>query len=106
MRDRYQQFVASTPGRFVTRRVGLPQPAPLRRYEPGQPLLDGPARAGGGPLRDLVARLAPGSPAPDDDTLAALIFDASPIRSTEELVQVYEFFHPVIRRLQPSGRVV
>jgi hypothetical protein len=39
--DRYQSFAESTPGRFVTKRLGMPQPAELRRYEPGAPLLPG-----------------------------------------------------------------
>ncbi|MBO0768515.1 MAG: SDR family oxidoreductase, partial [Solirubrobacterales bacterium] len=36
----------------------------------------------------------------------ALVFDASGIESSEQLVALYEFFHPVIRRLENSGRVV
>ena len=38
--DRLQQFATSKPGRFVTKRLGVPEPTPLRRYEPGQPVLD------------------------------------------------------------------
>jgi 3-oxoacyl-[acyl-carrier protein] reductase len=32
MSDRYQQFADSKPGRLVVRRLGLPDPFPLRRY--------------------------------------------------------------------------
>jgi 3-oxoacyl-[acyl-carrier protein] reductase len=106
MRDRYQQFVGSTPGRFVARRTGLPQPVPLRRYEPGQPLLDGPAAVGGS---DTVTRLLAAAGievVADSDEFAALVFDASSLRGTDELARVYEFFHRVIRRLAPSGRVL
>ena len=39
MADRYQQFADSPPGRFMVRRLGLPQPTPLQR---GPALLDGP----------------------------------------------------------------
>src|SRR3954449_1336335 len=58
--DRYQQLTQSGPGRFISKRLGLPQPVKLRRYEPGQPLLDGPALVGaapGGRLLKPVARV-------------------------------------------------
>jgi 3-oxoacyl-[acyl-carrier protein] reductase len=47
MADRYQQLADSPPGRFLVKRLGLPRPTPLRRYQPGQPVLDGPALVGG-----------------------------------------------------------
>ena len=37
---------------------------------------------------------------------AGIVYDASGIEDTESLRRAYEFFHPVIRRLQPSGRVI
>src|SRR5262249_36273523 len=36
----------------------------------------------------------------------ALVFDASGIASSEDLHQIYEFFHPVVRELRASGRVL
>ena len=56
--DRYQQLTQSAPGRFISKRLGLPQPVPLRRYEPGQPLLDGPALVGGAPGGRLLKPIA------------------------------------------------
>src|SRR5919199_2524317 len=137
MADRYQQLTQSLPGRFITKRLGLPQPVPLRRYEPGQPLLHGPALVGaapGGRLLEAVAQVlqATGSEAyvtPQDEprvaetastlgptvwnadqngdlSFAAQIFDASGVSSTEELKELYNFFHPVIRRIDQSGRVL
>jgi 3-oxoacyl-[acyl-carrier protein] reductase len=103
MADRYQQFVDSPPGRFVVRRLGLPQPAPLQR---GPALLEGPILLGGAlDTRDLLARLG-FEIRPDADRYAALVFDASRITATSELRQVYEFFHPAIAQLGPSGRVI
>ncbi len=58
MTDRYQSFANSAPGRMFTKRLGLPAPPPLRRYEPGQPVLDGSALLGaapGGLFVDAVA---------------------------------------------------
>jgi 3-oxoacyl-[acyl-carrier protein] reductase len=40
--DTYTQLVNSGPGRNLAKKLGLPQPAVLRRYEPGQPLVAGP----------------------------------------------------------------
>jgi 3-oxoacyl-[acyl-carrier protein] reductase len=60
MADRYQTFTESPPGRFITKRLGMPQPMVLRRYEPGQPLLEGPALLGaasGGRLTGSLAQV-------------------------------------------------
>ena len=56
--DRYQQLTNSMPGRFISKRLGLPQPVKLRRYEPGQPLLDGPALVGAAPGGRLLKPVA------------------------------------------------
>ena len=98
MADRYQQFADSPPGRFVTRRLGLPRPAPLRR---GPEPLDGPILLGGAP-RDV-----PGfEHRPDAERYAAAIFDASRITRVSELRELYEFFHDAIRQIAPSGRLI
>jgi 3-oxoacyl-[acyl-carrier protein] reductase len=137
MSDRYQQFTQSFPGRFITKRLGMPQPTPLRRYEPGQPLLDGPALVGAAPGGRLLAPIAEVLKATRSDayvtpqkdakaavkaaglgptvwnadqngdlSFAALVFDASGIRSTDELKELYEFFHPTVRRIGSSGRLL
>jgi 3-oxoacyl-[acyl-carrier protein] reductase len=133
MSDRYQQFADSKPGRLVVRRLGLPDPVPLRRHEPGQPVLDAPALLGaapGGRLAEPAARVlkaigadawvadqharaaakAAGLKARDradeDDPLGALVFDASGIRTSEALRGAYDFFHAAIRQLGPSGRLL
>jgi 3-oxoacyl-[acyl-carrier protein] reductase len=101
MPDRYQQFTGSPPGRFMARRLGLPQPAPLKR---GPALLDGPVLLGGkGRLGELLRRMGfeLGGERP-----VAIVFDASHIARTAELRELYDFFQPVIRDLAPSGRVI
>jgi len=103
MADRYQQFVESPPGRFMARRLGLPQPAPLQR---GPDLLEGPILLGGSlNTRELLSRIG-FEIRLDVDRYVALIFDASRITRTAELREVYEFFHPAIRELAPSGRLI
>ncbi len=44
--------------------------------------------------------------APSDQSFKALVFDASGIDSSERLREAYEFFHPTIRRVRRSGRVI
>ncbi len=45
-------------------------------------------------------------PAPAEQTLKALVFDATGIGSSEQLHEAWAFFHPTIRRLRGSGRVI
>ncbi len=64
------------------------------------------------PLRTAVAeaKLDAGIFNPDaatqDQRFKALVFDASGIASSEELERAWAFFHPAIRRVLPSGRVI
>ncbi|MBP2475700.1 3-oxoacyl-[acyl-carrier protein] reductase [Crossiella equi] len=118
MTDRYQQLARSGVGRMLVKRLGLPNPARLRRYEPGQPVLEGPVLFGAAPLGRLsdavlgvlksveatvLTSAAEGDP---EARYAALVFDASGIERSEQLTELYRFFHPVIRGLAPNGRVV
>jgi 3-oxoacyl-[acyl-carrier protein] reductase len=114
MADRYQQLVNTPVGRLVSKQVGLPQPIKLERYEPGQPVISGPVLMGGGGrltdaidgvLEDIGAESFKGIPGAEE-TFKAIVFDATGIGSSEELHQAYEFFHPVIRSLRTSGRVI
>jgi 3-oxoacyl-[acyl-carrier protein] reductase len=133
MSDRYQQFADSRPGRLVVRRLRLPEPAVLRRHEPGSPLLDRPALLGsatGGRLAEPAAAvlaaagaeawvadpharraardagLSARDRADEPEPLGALLFDASGVAAAEELHTVYAFFHAHIRQLAPSGRLI
>ncbi|UKA61152.1 3-oxoacyl-ACP reductase [Arthrobacter sp. FW306-04-A] len=42
MTDKYTQFVSQGIGKDLARKLGLPQPAALRRYKAGEPLVPGP----------------------------------------------------------------
>src|SRR3954452_3009822 len=44
--------------------------------------------------------------APEEQRFKALVFDATGIDASERLIEAYEFLHPTIRRVRPSGRVV
>ncbi|SDY23521.1 3-oxoacyl-[acyl-carrier protein] reductase [Micromonospora pattaloongensis] len=120
MSDRYASFAHSGPGKALVKRLGLPDPPRLRRHRPGDPLAPGPVLLGAAPggrllepvrkmlasagveLRDAAPAGENGRPAPH----AALIFDATGITDSTGLRALYDFFHPVARALQPSGRVI
>ncbi|HWF73878.1 MAG TPA: 3-oxoacyl-ACP reductase [Solirubrobacteraceae bacterium] len=124
MTDRYSQLINTPLGRVVSKQVGLPTPAQLERYTPGQPVIHGPVLVGGAPggrlgdpvravLAEVDAKLAPATRAPDDaesngdgQTFKALVFDATGITESTQLREAYEFFHPAIRRVRPSGRII
>jgi 3-oxoacyl-[acyl-carrier protein] reductase len=44
--------------------------------------------------------------AADDQRFKALVFDATGIRSSDELIRAWEFFSPAIRKVVASGRVL
>ncbi|MEX1140971.1 MAG: 3-oxoacyl-ACP reductase [Thermoleophilaceae bacterium] len=122
MSDRYTQIVNSFPGKLVASRVGLPQPTELDRHAPGGPVVAGRVLVGaapGGRLAEPVARLLADAgvetaTTPDaslrknggDPRFKALVFDATGISDSTELVELQRFFHPTVRKLERSGRVV
>jgi 3-oxoacyl-[acyl-carrier protein] reductase len=116
MSDTYSKFVASPPGRIAVKQLGLPNPVPLRRHEPGQPVLPGPALLGGPPgghLREAardqmrgMGVLVEETAGDDDAKYAALVFDASGISASEDLVALRDFFGPLMARIERSGRLL
>ncbi|GAA1968900.1 3-oxoacyl-ACP reductase [Amycolatopsis minnesotensis] len=115
MADRYQQFTKTPVGRFLVPKLGLPSAPTLRRYKPGQPALDGPALFGAAPGGRLEKTLTEqlGDAGIEVRTTpvetgkhAALVFDATGVQDPKQLRAVYDFFHPVIRSVGNSGRVV
>jgi 3-oxoacyl-[acyl-carrier protein] reductase len=110
MTDRYQQFARSRLGRQIVKRLGLPNPTPLRRYQPGEPPLPGPALIGAAPGSRLplatVLKQAGIDTAESGDKHGALIFDATGIDNPAQLRELYDFFAPALRSLTPNGRVI
>jgi 3-oxoacyl-[acyl-carrier protein] reductase len=110
--DLYSQVVNSPPGRLIAPRLGLPQPPKLERYEPGAPVVSGPILVGaapGGRLGKQVEKLVGEvgvETANGDGKAKAVVFDATGIEDSTELVELQRFFHPNVRRVERSGRVV
>jgi 3-oxoacyl-[acyl-carrier protein] reductase len=113
--DLYSQIVHSTPGSFLAKQLGVPQPETLRRYKPEEPPLAGTLLIGGEgrvaePLRtalaedyDVVSNNLGGRWA---DSFGGLVYDATGITEPAGLKGLYKFFTPLLRNLGASGRVV
>ncbi|GHA54507.1 3-oxoacyl-ACP reductase [Streptomyces tauricus] len=119
MADRYLSLTGTAPGRFLTRRLGLPQPARLRRWSPEQPSLQGrllhltagksdldlaPVLTFAGLDLDLVragSALDVGTENP-----VAVVLDATGVRDVDTLAEVHAALHPVVRSVAGSGRIV
>ncbi|MGW6058195.1 3-oxoacyl-ACP reductase [Streptomyces sp. NPDC055189] len=126
MADRYLNFTGTAPGRFLTRRLGLPQPSALRRWTPEHPQLEGELlhltagkSAHEKDLAPIFARThlkaAKDSSSPSDSSSdsssrssrpAAVVLDATGISDTPGLALVHAALHPVVRSVAENGRVV
>jgi 3-oxoacyl-[acyl-carrier protein] reductase len=113
MSDLYAQLVNSPPGRFIAPRVGLPQPTELERHGHGDPVVSGAVLVGGAPdgrlgkqLERFMGTIEAPRPQKSDSPVKALVFDASGISDSTELIELQRFFHPNVNRVQRSGRVV
>lgn len=115
MADRYLNFTGTAPGRFLTRRLGLPQPAPLHRFNPERPRLEGQLlhlTAGDSTHRGDLAKLLTGTgldvvPAASAGARpVAAVVDATAVTGLDSLAEVHAALHPVVRSLATGGRVV
>jgi 3-oxoacyl-[acyl-carrier protein] reductase len=122
--DRYSQLVKLPVAGTVAKRIGLPQPVALERGGElsGRVLLGGDAAAAARVLASMGAEVATrlddpvrahvaaagldaavfNPEAPGEHTFKALVFDAR----GAELIELHRFFHPTVRRIERSGRVV
>ncbi|MEV5869830.1 3-oxoacyl-ACP reductase [Streptomyces tendae] len=104
MADRYLSFTGTAPGRFLTRRLGLPHPAELRRDALDGGLLHLTAGKTDLDLAPVLART--GLPRDEDGRPAAVVLDATGVREVDALAEVHAALHPVVRSVAASGRVV
>jgi 3-oxoacyl-[acyl-carrier protein] reductase len=113
MSDLYAQLVNSPPGKLIAPRVGLPRPASLKRRSQDGAELSGAALIGAAPggrlgkeLECLLGEIGAPRPEKSDSPIEALVFDATGISDSTELVELQRFFHPNVKRVAQSGRVV
>ncbi|ADX73023.1 3-oxoacyl-ACP reductase [Pseudarthrobacter phenanthrenivorans] len=113
MTDKYTQLVSQGPGRTVARKLGLPQPALLRRYQPGQPLITGPILVQGSTLgADGLAKellswdLDVRRHAVPREKLGAVILVLDEVARPEDLEKPVLSAAASLRDLSPGGRVI
>ena len=112
MSDRYARIVNSPGVSQIARQLGLPRPVTLERRREGGPLLAGKVLSGAAPggrlERPLKAVLdaVKVERAGAEGEARAILFDASGIADSTELVELQRFFYPAVGRLQRNGRVV
>ncbi|HEY1286038.1 MAG TPA: 3-oxoacyl-ACP reductase [Solirubrobacterales bacterium] len=112
MSDRYSQIVNAPVISKVAGQLGLPRPVELERFQPGDPVVRGRVLSGAAPggrvtgaLRSLLDEIR-AERAGAEGPAKALVFDASGISGSTELVELQRFFYPAVPRLERSGRVV
>ncbi|MFS0705167.1 3-oxoacyl-ACP reductase [Cellulomonas sp. 179-A 9B4 NHS] len=131
MTDTYLELVNSGLTKKIAQQLGLPRPARLRRYRPGQPLVDGPVLVlGSGPDADAVATLlsspagGPASPRPEapvvldgwdldvhrhptpDVRYAAVVLVLTDVAHPDDLTAPVLAAASTLKRLRPAARVV
>ncbi len=113
MTDKYAQLVNQGVGRNVARKLGLPQPAVLRRYQPGQPLITGPILVQGNSVGadSLAAELLSWDldvrrHAVPREKLGAIILALDEVARPEDLEKAILPAAASLRDLAPGGRVV
>ena len=112
MSDRYSQFVNAPGVSTLARQLGLPRPVSLERRRPGAPVISGPLLSGvapGGRLGKQISAFLDqikAERAGADGPAKALLFDATGIADSTELVELQRFFYPAVGRLARNGRVV
>ena len=117
MSDKYQAFTSSAIGKFLATNLGLPQPPRLERYTPGAPLVDGTVVVGGtgrlaeslGGVLDVLGIASVdqvNATATEGGRFKGLVFDATGITTSAELVALRDFFTPLMRSLASCPRAV
>ena len=113
MTDKYAQLVNHGLGRNVAGKLGLPQPAVLRRYEPGQPLATGPVLVLGASkgAESLAAELLAWDldvrrHAVPRETLGAIVLVLDEVAHPEDLEKPVLTAAASLRDLGRNGRII
>ncbi|CAN7379937.1 3-oxoacyl-ACP reductase [Arthrobacter sp. LjRoot14] len=113
MTDKYTQLVSRGIGKDLARKLGLPQPVVLRRYQPGQPLVTGPILVQGSSdgADELAAALLSWDldvrrHAVPREKLGAIILVLDELAHPEELERPVLSAAASVRDLAPNARVI
>ena len=116
MTDTYLDLVSSGLPKTVAKKLGLPRPTALRRYTPGEPLVDGPVLVLNDPASEAEASELAGLLLDWDvdvhrhgdagERFAAVVVVLTGIAAPGDLGEPMLRLAPVLRGLMPGGRVV
>ena len=113
MTDHYQSFTASPVGKLFVKNLGLPNPTALERWTEGAPVVDGTVITGGNGRLAKTLTVALDNlgvthvgTAPEGEKFKALVFDATGIGSSADLIALEQFFTPLMRSITPNARVL
>ncbi|MDI1300443.1 MAG: 3-oxoacyl-ACP reductase [bacterium] len=121
MSDRYTSFANSPLGRLLAKNLGLPMPVNLDRFQAGAPVISGAVLFGsadagalGKAVSDTLKNInadvhgqgGKAFSAEGEQKFKALVFDASGIKDSADLIKVYSFFHPVMRKVEQCSRLI
>jgi len=113
--DRYQSLVHTPIGKLLVKNLGLPDPPRLERWSPERTtLVEGSVLIGSrdGRIAEHATTalqqlgVATTTVAAEDERYKGIVFDATGLTSSADLVALQEFFAPVLRRLLGCGRIV
>ncbi|GAB3188887.1 3-oxoacyl-ACP reductase [Nesterenkonia suensis] len=112
-RDTYTEFVNTPVGKRLTKTLGLPQPAKLRRHRPGEPVVTGPVVVvGTSSASDEIASLLVGwgldvrRHVEPRERVAAVIACFDVVSTPADLSEVALGLGAVLKQVAPSGRVI
>jgi 3-oxoacyl-[acyl-carrier protein] reductase len=113
MTDKYTQLVSRGLGRDIARKLGLPQPVPLRRHQPGDPLVAGPVlvQGTGSGADDLASALLSWNldvrrHAVPKEKLGAVILVLDELSGPEDLARPVLTAATSLRDLASNARVI
>ncbi|MFF1830883.1 3-oxoacyl-ACP reductase [Paenarthrobacter sp. NPDC058040] len=113
MTDKYTQFVSQGMGKDLAKRLGLPQPVVLRRYQPGAPLVTGPVLVNGDSAGadDLATTLLGWGldvrrNALPKEKLGAIVLVLDSVQHPEDLGKPVLTMGASLRELASNGRVI
>ena len=113
MSTRYQSLIGTPVGQMLAKNLGLPNPVKLERYEEGAPLVSGTVLVGGdGRLASTLVTMLDDlgissvTSAEGEQQYKGLVFDATGITTSADLVELQRFFTPLMRSLERNPRVV
>ncbi len=113
MTDRYQSFTSTPIGKLLVKNLGLPDPTKLERWHEGAPLVDGTIVLGGSGRLDKAITttlddlgIASVRESAEGEKYKGLVFDASGLTSSADLVELERFFTPLMRSLTKNARVL